>query len=363
MEPETTPQTEPQTNPPLEAALSPDPGGEMPTPPVFIQEPQQELEVVSRAQLGTAVSALALLLVLVAAVEFTTGGISPASFAAAAQATERRAPNAFDDVTLKAKSAYVGDLTTGEVLFTLNPDVQLPLASLTKITLALAVSEVLPLESRITIPRDTAPAGSAERLAAGETWTVQDILDFTLVASSNGGAQILADAADEGLRARHPEFRKGEAALARMNGLARELGLSSTYFLNVHGLDESETQAGAFGSARDVATLFEYARRTAPDIFANTARKDLVLSEVNGRDSTSAFNTNEALGDIPGLIMGKTGFTDLAGGNLAVVFDAGLSHPVVIVVMGSTRQGRFDDMRELVSRTLKEIAAPSGGLQ
>ena len=46
--------------------------------------------------------------------------------------------------------------------------------------------------------------------------------------------------------------------------------------------------------------------------------------------------------------MGKTGLTDLAGGNLAVVFDVGLAHPVVAVVLGSTESGRFVDMQKLV---------------
>jgi len=61
------------------------------------------------------------------------------------------------------------------------------------------------------------------------------------------------------------------------------------------------------------------------------------------------------LGAIPGIIMGKTGYTDLAGGNLAVVFDAGVGHPVVAVVMGSTQDGRFSDMKQLVSASIAAV--------
>ena len=53
--------------------------------------------------------------------------------------------------------------------------------------------------------------------------------------------------------------------------------------------------------------------------------------------------------------MGKTGLTDLAGGNLAVVFDVGLAHPVVAVVLGSTEYGRFEDMQKLVTTARKAI--------
>lgn len=337
------------------------PEKELPTPETSENLPEKTGESVSHGQLGTAALALALLLVLVTAIELA--GVAPeASVAAAAQARAgAHAAEAFEHISLGAQSAYVINLTTGEEFFALNPDVQLPLASITKVALALAVTEVLPLEARITIPRDTAPPGSAERLAAGETWTVQDILDFTLVASSNGGAQILADTADEPLRVRYTSAPAGSAALWRMNDLARERGLSSMYFLNVHGLDESKTQAGAYGSARDVANLLAYAQATIPSVFENTARKDISLEGVGA--STAAFNTNKALGDIPGLMMGKTGFTDLAGGNLAVVFEAGLSDTIAIVVLGSSYEGRFADVAALVDASLEELSYSAEGVE
>ena len=51
-------------------------------------------------------------------------------------------------------------------------------------------------------------------------------------------------------------------------------------------------------------------------------------------------NTNPDTTQIPGLLMSKTGYTDLAGGNLVIIFDAGIDHPVAIVVLGSTRDDR-----------------------
>ena len=54
---------------------------------------------------------------------------------------------------------------------------------------------------------------------------------------------------------------------------------------------------------------------------------------------------------IPGLLGGKTGYTNLAGGNLAVIYDAGLNHPIVVVVLGSTLEGRFGDVETLVDAT------------
>ncbi len=254
----------------------------------------------------------------------------------------------FEGLDITADAAIVIDLQTGKTLYERNADAQLPLASITKVPLALVVADNLPLETTITIPYDTAPLGAKERLGQGEKWSVRDVINFTLVTSSNEGADILARAADSAIRSRYPLAPAGGAALWRMNALAGEIGLAHSYFLNVSGLDESETQSGAYGSARDVAKIFSYAYTHDSGVLSGTARGGLLLTGEDG-NTTSAVNTNEALGEIPGLIMGKTGFTDLAGGNLAVLFDVGLAHPVVAVVMHSTREERFTDMKALVA--------------
>jgi serine-type D-Ala-D-Ala carboxypeptidase (penicillin-binding protein 5/6) len=270
-------------------------------------------------------------------------------------ASAAAAPTAYDDLSIAAKSAIVVELNTGRVLFEKNADAQLPLASLTKVPLALVVSEVLPASRVLEIPYNTAFTEGAKRLLKGEKLTVRDVMHFSLVASSNESSQILAEYADAELRLLYASSTPGEAALSRMNDLARSLGLTRTYFRNVSGLDIDETESGAYGSARDMARLFAYAATARPELFDGTTRDGLLLIDAGGQ-TTTAFNTNQALGSIPGLIMGKTGFTDLAGGNLAIVFDVGLSQPVVAVVLGSTIDGRFSDMRSLVDRTLKAIS-------
>jgi len=265
-----------------------------------------------------------------------------------------RTPDPFLSVTLVAKSAYVKDLTTGVVLYALNADAQLPLASITKVATVLAATEVLSPDMAITIPRDTAPQESTERLVAGEKWLLGDVINFTLIESSNTGAEIIAEAADVAMRARYPNA-PAAAVLWRMNDLVSHLGLQSMYFLNPSGLDESTTLAGAYGSARDVAGLFAYAASERPAMFEGTARNGALLTSLDGA-YTMAYNTDQALGSIPGLVMGKTGYTDLAGGNLAIIFEADLSHPVIAVVLASTYDGRFSDMKQLVKSARAAIS-------
>jgi D-alanyl-D-alanine carboxypeptidase len=331
--------------------------------PLSPHTPNEIIQTASESFLFGRIGFLCLGLIFVASALFTVSYLQSTRASAAdlhiGQTTMTVVPphgrvDAFASTTLSARAAYVLDLTDNRVLYSLNADTQLPLASITKVAMALAISEVLPLDMQITIPYDTAPAGSSERLARGDIWTVSDVTDFTLVASSNDGAEILAHAADDMLHTKYPSSPEGSATLWRMNNLAQTLHLTKTYFLNVSGLDESPTQAGAYGSAHDVALLFAYAASTSPEIFSATTHASFALLSVNGA-RTIAINTDKVLDSIPGIVMGKTGYTDLAGGNLAVVFNIS-GHRIVAVVLGSTEQGRFDDMKKLVTATQKTLA-------
>jgi D-alanyl-D-alanine carboxypeptidase len=260
----------------------------------------------------------------------------------------------FQGVSIAAKSAVVIDLTTGETLYEKNADAQLPLASLTKVPLAVVVAESMNKDERVTIPFDTNWNSKAQQLHQGEVLKLQDLIDYTLIASSNDGAEMLGAVAERAVNEKYPQAPMGGATLWRMNNLVSELGLSHTYFLNVSGLDESTTQSGAYGSARDVAKIFAFAAAAYPDTFAGTTHDGALVYASDGT-AASVTNTNELLGQLPGLILGKTGFTDLAGGNLAVVFDVGLAHPVAAVVMGSTEHARFSDMKILVDRARASV--------
>jgi len=270
---------------------------------------------------------------------------------AAAQAVEEA--RVYDGLQLSAKGAYVFDASNDHVLFKRNPETQLPLASITKVALALVAAEALPMESNVTISRSAVEKGGGG-LTSGEKWRVRDLLDYMLIASSNTAAEALTEAAEPIMHDRYPEAPAGGAVIWRMNALARQLGLKATYFINPSGLDESLTQAGALGSAQDIATLFSYALRTNRDLFAGTSRTHATLGALN-MPKRDVHNTNEALESIPHIYMGKTGLTDLAGGNLAIAFDAGENHPVIIVVLGSTPEGRFTDMEKLVSASMQLI--------
>ncbi|MBI3019811.1 MAG: D-alanyl-D-alanine carboxypeptidase [Parcubacteria group bacterium] len=218
-------------------------------------------------------------------------------------------------------------------------------------------------------------------LLVGERWRKDDLIALTLLASSNDGAHALASAVEafqkenetsatpnqssqssDGTPVVEQSSLRGTAGQASqeipfvemMNARAKDLGMNQTYFLNAAGLDAQKNESGAYGSARDVAALLEYILRTSPGIFAATPYEKMTFTSRDGI-AHNAKNTNEQMAAIPGLVASKTGFTDLAGGNLAIIFEAGPMYPVAVVVLGSSVEGRFNDVAHLVSATLARL--------
>ena len=91
-----------------------------------------------------------------------------------------------------------------------------------------------------------------------------------------------------------------------------------------------------------------------PKLFENTQfARPAFTSETGVRHVVQ--NTNEIVERLPAVIASKTGFTDLANGNLAIVFEAGPVRPIAIVVLGSTQKDRFTDVERLVWATLRHL--------
>jgi len=254
-------------------------------------------------------------------------------------------PYKFEDVALTAKAAYVFDITNDESVFLKNSSTQLPLASITKVAVALLAHEHLDSRNVITFSSSSIATEGESGFTAGEKWRVGDLIDFTLMTSSNDGAVALAEAI---------EGSTGSSITNLLNELAKDLGLDQTYFVNETGLDSSTLFSGTYGSAQDMGVLFAHAYKTAPELFAATAVAEHTFTNVDGI-IYDATNTNKAIGELPGLVFGKTGFTDLAGGNLVVVTESEPGHSFVVVVLGSTVEDRFTDTTSLVRLILPAL--------
>lgn len=254
----------------------------------------------------------------------------------------------FEDVSITARAAYVWDVREQRALYNKNAGVQLPLASLTKLMTALVAADELDANDPVRITAHAISTEGDSGFTEGEIFSRRSLTDFTLITSSNDGAYALAAAAG-GTGTDNGEANT-DAFISAMNAKAEEIGLTESYFANPTGLDISTTTSGSYGSARDMAFLMEHMLREYPELLEATREGEHIVYDSAGFHF-SAENTNEVAVQIPGLIGSKTGYTDLAGGNLVIAFDAGLNRPVVISVLGSTRDGRFSDVMTLVQRT------------
>lgn len=243
------------------------------------------------------------------------------------------APLVLDAQQLRARSAIVYDPTSGRILYAKNEHEQLPLASLTKLmTAEVVLQQKTPTTSVRIVQSDLNHEGNWG-LKVGDVLSLSSLLKLGLVASSNDAMVAAAGSL-------------GENYLDVMNQTARDLGLNQTYFLNPTGLDESATTAGAYSTVYDVARLAALFYKQYPHYFELTKQSSVSYSSDAGTLSFAA--TAAPLFTIPGLVGAKTGYTDLAGGNLVAIFDIEIGHPLVAVVLGSTQKERFSDIEALV---------------
>ncbi len=234
---------------------------------------------------------------------------------------------------LTAKSAILFDPASGRILFAKDATTQRALASITKLMTAEIVLTAKSPDTLVTITPDALLPEGDWGFKVGDVIPLHDLLRIGLIASSNDAMQAAAESL-------------GDHYIQKMNEVAQALGLSQTYFLNPTGLDVNFDTSGAYGSAYDVARLAALFYKQYPAYFELTQNNSVSIDD-NGR-TIKAHATAEPLLSIPGFIGAKTGFTDLAGGNLVAVFDVEIGHPLVAVVLGSTKDGRFEDIKTLI---------------
>lgn len=260
----------------------------------------------------------------------------------------------FSTITLEAKAAYVYDIRTKTVLFAKNENVRLPLASLAKVMSALVAEDLSPLYGTVTISGEALRAEGDSGLYRDEKWLLKDLLDFSLVTSSNDGIRAVALSLGALSKAGATTEEIINDFVGEMNRKASELGLKNTYFWNETGLDESDVKGGAYGTARDMSVLLENILTHHLALFTATREATTTLQSLDNH-SHVAKNTNSIVDEIPGLLASKTGFTDTAGGNLAIIFDPELGRPIIISILGSTEEGRFQDVHMLIAAVMEYI--------
>jgi D-alanyl-D-alanine carboxypeptidase len=236
------------------------------------------------------------------------------------------APSESKPFVVSARSYVVEDLSTGEILASRESQVRWPLASITKLMAAAVALERIPIDAPVLVVPVPGGNPSSPGIPVGSTFTMKDVLDVMLVASSNEAAESLA------AHVGRDEF------IAAMNAKAVEWGMTKTIFQDASGLS-----AGNQSTAREVVLLAAKVREFYPQVFAATARGSVTVHAASSSMPYTAYATHQLVRD-PGFLGGKTGYTDEARGNLLSLFRIG-GRDVAFVVLGSEQ--RFADTRGL----------------
>lgn len=220
-----------------------------------------------------------------------------------------------------------------KVLFEKNPRQRLSIASLTKLMTALLVLDNYELSQIVEIS-EKLPENNSQ-LKVGEKFEIGDLLYFLLITSDNQAAQDLA------------KIMGFKSFVFLMNKKTQELGMTDTFFVNPTGLDPNKpSDLDNFSTARDLIILGKtaFANPTVLEILGTPeieiySRENLIIHKLK--------NTNELLGKLPEILVGKTGWTPQAGGCLIVVTKAPKNRGEIIsVILGS--DNRFEEMKKLI---------------
>lgn len=251
--------------------------------------------------------------------------------------------NAVADLEVNAKAAFSLLLNARggkKILFEKNADQSLPIASVSKLMTANVILKNYDLAKEIIITKEA--VGQEEsfgKLRVDDILTVKQLLYPLLMESSNDAAFALANDYD-GVNE--------EVFVGMMNQEAQNLSLRKTLFVNSSGLDpevQEPPEKINVSSARDLATLSQELLKTP------------LVWEILSTPKISLYNetltsTNKLLGVVPGIIGGKTGYTDTALGCFVLVVEAPENKgQIVNVILGTTVTDRFSEMEKLINWT------------
>ncbi len=247
---------------------------------------------------------------------------------------------------IKAKAFSIYDALKGKELASKESNQLLPLASLTKIFTALAVKEYLNESDTVTLKESDLQTEGEYGLILNSHWNPYELARFMLMVSSNDAAAALGRTLEEKLNKKFPEIIKD---------LSQKIGINVSFVLNPSGLDLSYETGGGYGTAKEISKTMAFASQNAPEIFEVTSKKEFVFYDEEGREY-HAKNTNQDIEFIFNPVASKTGYTDLAGGNLSVAFEVEPRHLIVITVLGSDKENRFKDVEKLYNALIDYFA-------
>nr|WP_229359175.1 D-alanyl-D-alanine carboxypeptidase family protein [Halomonas salipaludis] len=236
---------------------------------------------------------------------------------------------------LAAKSWFLMDADSGEVLVEHNADERLPPASLTKLMTAYLVERELnrgnvAVDDEVRISEHAWRTGGSKMFVEVDTnVSIGDLLHGIVIVSGNDASVAVAE-----------HLAGGEQPFADlMNQHAQRLGLHNTNFANPTGLPDPEQ----YSSARDMALLSQYIINDYPEHYAMYSERYFTYNDIRQP------NRNRLLwrdATVDGL---KTGWTTEAGYGLVASAKRDDMRLISVVMGTSSEEARAQETQKLFS--------------
>jgi len=244
-----------------------------------------------------------------------------------------------DAPQINAKGFILIDYTTGRIIAEENADTQLAPASLTKIMTSYIIGKELENGNikntdKVMISEKAwakkFPDSSKMFIEVGTEVPVSLLNQGIIVASGNDACVAMAE-----------HIAGSESAFADlMNAHAEQLGMSSSFFENSHGLDSTSHMT----TPRDMATLAIALIRDVPEEYAIYKQKSFTYNNIK------QYNRNGLLWDKSLNVDGmKTGHTSNAGYSLVTSATKGDMRLVTVVMGTASERARKVESKKLLN--------------
>ena len=258
--------------------------------------------------------------------------LAPAPHRAAAQ--ENGAPPGAPK--LDAGSWALIDADTGLYLAGKDPEKQVPIASTTKIMVALvALDEGVDMDEKVTVSEDAAAyAGSIYSnvgLYPYDQVSVEDLLTAALVPSGTDAVYALAEHLGDG---------SVDEFVGKMNDKAKEMGLKNTHYENPAGIDDPKNYSSAGDLAKMTREVMKYPefRKIVAEPEATISTQDRQIEIVN-TNLLVVPNSGYTYGSATGV---KTGTSPKAGAYLVASAESGDESYIAVILDAAGDFQRFD---------------------
>jgi D-alanyl-D-alanine carboxypeptidase (penicillin-binding protein 5/6) len=231
------------------------------------------------------------------------------------------------------------DLTTNKIIFSRDPSIRRPMASLTKIMTAIIALENPKPDDRYLVTKSDMVTGDLMGVNPGEVYPLQDLLYGLVLHSGNDAAETLAS--------NYPGGRS--AFIQAMNNKAKALGMLNTNYTNPTGLQGDGNQ---YTTTYDLLIATRYALQHFPLFAQVVAAGNYDIPETREHKEIQLSNETNLVTSYPGVKGVKDGYTPEAGLCLVTYLDYG-GHKIIGIILNS--QNRRGEMKDLLDYSLKTV--------